>query len=64
MKNQMEIKPGDIVTLKSGGPKMTVEAFYKPDTTKFDCAWFKGAEKISGTFSVVALVKASVKKIT
>lgn len=27
MKNQMNINIGDIVSLKSGGPKMTAEAF-------------------------------------
>jgi uncharacterized protein YodC (DUF2158 family) len=41
MKNQpfMEIRVGDIVVLKSGGPKMTVE---KVGNGVFVCKWFDG----------------------
>ena len=47
----MEIKKGDIVQLKSGGPQMTVEGFkWNPFAGKYDtdevlCSWFKGDEK-------------------
>jgi len=43
---------GDVVVLKSGGPKMTVsmtgdDSFQRPTVW---CDWFEGNKKISGTF--------------
>jgi len=39
-----EIKVGDVVRLKSGGPEMTVDAVKVSDTSKandaFGCVWF------------------------
>ena len=35
-------EPGNIVKLKSGGPKMTVEKYHKRDVVK--CIWFDGFE--------------------
>jgi uncharacterized protein YodC (DUF2158 family) len=40
----MDFQPGDIVRLKSGGPKMTVETV---DDTGVYCAWFVG-DKVEG----------------
>ena len=56
-----EIKPGDVIQLKSGGPLMTAssvgEAHMTGDMTVW-CEWFddkKQAQK--GTFSLIAVKK-------
>jgi uncharacterized protein YodC (DUF2158 family) len=52
-------KSGDVVVLKSGGPKMTVEGpahKLRPDEPeKVKCAWFDGIEKKVAVFPVTAL---------
>jgi uncharacterized protein YodC (DUF2158 family) len=59
-----KIKKGDIVILKSGGPKMTAGDFEtnlfskKNNEDKILCIWFNGNEKMSEYFDVTALVKA------
>jgi uncharacterized protein YodC (DUF2158 family) len=35
---------GDVVRLKSGGPKMTVMWLPGPDTSGYTCAWFPSDE--------------------
>jgi len=59
-------KIGDIVQLKSGGPKMTVTGF--PDAmiaslggekNVVHTSWFAGSKKESGAFPVDALVPVS-----
>jgi uncharacterized protein YodC (DUF2158 family) len=44
----MDFKPGDIVTLKSGGPKMTIERIYPRSSSNPEvialCTWFDGAK--------------------
>lgn len=52
-----EIKPGDIVVLKSGGPSMTVESVATQTDLikKAKCTWFTGETKSSDTIAVVAL---------
>lgn len=54
------MKPGAIVTLKSGGPVMTVEretiisrAQSAPKAVV--CSWFDGTRKMKETFSVATL---------
>lgn len=56
-----EFKVGDIVRLKSGGPRMTVETVGE-DMAKqsfVSCAWFnttpQGSEKLTETFPPEAL---------
>lgn len=65
---------GDVVQLKSGGPKMTVNCvFGAPETPKpmelgfrqngcqpgdASCVWFDGPEKKHGFFQAVTLVAA------
>lgn len=56
------LKAGDVVMLKSGGPKMTVETISKfssasTGTDKAKCSWFDGATRFEGTFESVALEK-------
>lgn len=50
----MSFKVGDIVQLKSGGPKMTVT---DPDAygDKIDTTWFAGAKKETGRFPPEAI---------
>jgi uncharacterized protein YodC (DUF2158 family) len=43
-----EFKPGDLVQLKSGGPKMTVQT---EDRGVVKCQWFAGTKLESGLFS-------------
>jgi uncharacterized protein YodC (DUF2158 family) len=51
-------KPGDIVQLKSGGPKMTVKKRedYPLDGEYYSCQWFAGSKLSSGSFDVESLV--------
>ncbi len=56
------MKPGDIVTLKSGGPKMTVEEIREipgdqPRPIYVDCTWFSGDSPLSKTFKKDALTE-------
>ena len=54
-----EIKPGDIVVLQSGGPKMTVTEV-KPinNVVKAWCSWFvTGDKEEKGVFPVASLKK-------
>ncbi len=46
-------KVGDIVQLKSGGPKMTVSEIYKDGT--YGCSWFVGTDLKEASFSANAL---------
>lgn len=49
---------GDIVVLKSGGPKMTVEGYAKNDPSKLLCTWFdNNNERVSQQFREVTLKK-------
>lgn len=55
-----EIKVGDVVTLKSGGPSMTVttvEDYY--GTLSAWCVWFDAKKQCNGTFNVQALRQAT-----
>jgi uncharacterized protein YodC (DUF2158 family) len=55
----MTFQIGDVVQLKSGGPKMTVEDVGQnaigADTVW--CSWFDGNKKVQGTFAPQALQK-------
>jgi uncharacterized protein YodC (DUF2158 family) len=54
-------KPGDIVQLKSGGPKMTVEAHddrlavLLQEVEQVQCRWFAGSKLQSGMFDASSL---------
>lgn len=49
-----KFKPGDIVQLKSGGPKMVVES-WSDFSKNYDCSWFAGSKHNSQTFKEEAL---------
>ncbi len=59
MSEQTELKPGDVVMLKSGGPEMTIDTI---DT--FDmhgpgalCQWFDGKDLKTHVFSFHVLAR-------
>lgn len=49
-------KIGDIVLLKSGGPKMTVTYIPIGEREVVHTSWFAGSKKETGSFPVDALV--------
>lgn len=55
MAEQKTLKVGDIVQLKSGGPKMTVKDPMAIDGQVY-CQWFAGNKLNSGYFSRGSLV--------
>lgn len=58
MSGQEPYSEGDIVRLKSGGPKMTVMKVRGPFTDGeflVDCKWFSGAKVQEGSFQPSAL---------
>jgi len=58
------IKPGDIVWLKSGSTSMTVRSLLKNDRF-VSCDWFDGNKLLTGTFSIDQLTnKRPVATIT
>lgn len=52
--SQTELKPGDVVALKSGGPKMTLEEPVEQDN--FWCVWFCGDEYNREIFVAAGLI--------
>lgn len=52
-----ELKPGDVVELNSGGPKMTIETIGGREMLKAHCQWFEGMEVMSGVFPLSSLGK-------
>ena len=50
------IKPGDVVQLKSGGPKMTVTQINQETVW---CKWFDGEDVKTGHFPVFSLKPTS-----
>ena len=70
-KNKYKI--GDVVMLKSGGPKMTVSSVPRdPDpnvlsdrgSSWYSCSWFKGGSLEHGTFSEDLLIEPEPGKQT
>lgn len=49
-------KIGDIVQLKSGGPKMTVTHHTALDPEVVHAMWFAGSKREAGAFPIKALV--------
>lgn len=59
----MEIQQGDVVVLKSGGPKMTVAS---ADAKSCLCQWFQGDNLREGSFpsSALTAVKEAKRQTT
>lgn len=52
------LKPGDVVELISGSPKMTV-SYFENDGTNAVCGWFDGIKPKVRTFAVIMLKRVS-----
>lgn len=53
-----KFKPGDLVQLKAGGPKMVVELVstgYGTTSTSYYCTWFSGAKHNHQNFQEEAI---------
>jgi uncharacterized protein YodC (DUF2158 family) len=61
LRTMEEIKLGDTVQLKSGGPVMTVGA-QAAGTSGYSCLWFHGNELKHGVFRLEQLKKAEPDK--
>jgi uncharacterized protein YodC (DUF2158 family) len=59
-----DFKIGDVVQLKSGGPKMTIEGIGKPalggSKEQARCVWFEGTKRQHGAFELSSLSKSTV----
>ena len=57
-----EFEAGDVVQLKSGGPKMTVNTIGKlgmgSTRDEAKCVWFEGAKRMEALFELPMLMKA------
>jgi uncharacterized protein YodC (DUF2158 family) len=56
-----EIKVGDVVVLKSGGPDMTVNSIGKKQYEDYDsawCSWFDGKKATNNVFPLTSLKKS------
>jgi uncharacterized protein YodC (DUF2158 family) len=47
--------PGDIVVLKSGGPRMTLDHRNAGSDETYYCKWFAGKKQEGGNFGVASL---------
>jgi uncharacterized protein YodC (DUF2158 family) len=60
-----EFNEGDVVQLKSGGPKMTIYKVEEWDgKMRAHCDWFEGTQKQSGSFyfAVLKLVEEPARR--
>jgi len=55
---QHELKPGDLVALKSGGPVMTLAGKDEGDETGVRCFWFVGGDHRVAVFPEATLEPA------
>ena len=53
-----ELKKGDLVELKSGGPEMTINQINDASVT---CVWFDGTNRQEAVFDVAALERVADK---
>lgn len=66
MSSKAKYAAGDIVTLKSGGPDMTVKEVISPSQygeklLSYKCQWFAGKKLDSGIFPEVSLMTPTPK---
>lgn len=57
--SEHEFKVGDVVQLKSGGPKMTIMQVY--DEEMCQCTWFDGPSQLKGNQVLAALKMADTE---
>ena len=54
--SERQFKEGDVVMLKSGGPRMTVDGY--DDLGMVICTWFEGKKRNQTSFTEGTLAKA------
>ena len=53
-----QIRPGDLVRLKSGGPLMTVDSLFEDwEAVTAECFWFEGTTIKRNRFKITSLIK-------
>lgn len=52
-----EVEAGDVVTLRSGGPRMTVGTAHREQGLAV-CHWMDGAQQFQGEFPLIVLVRS------
>lgn len=52
----LQHQQGDVVQLKSGGPKMTIDSLFEDGMAR--CQWFAGSKLEIGVFPIISLVAA------
>lgn len=57
-----KVKPGDLVFLNSGGPKMTVESLHKSTSGTFAvCSWFGESDQVNkSSFPLAAITSVAI----
>lgn len=61
--SEQKFRRGDLVTLRSGGPVMTVDreaalSWLGSAPTEIICVWFDGSKKVQESFSIKSLKPA------
>ena len=51
----VEYEVGKVVVLKSGGPKMVIEGWWKKEEKLVNCVWLEGSAKQSALFKLELL---------
>jgi uncharacterized protein YodC (DUF2158 family) len=63
---EAEFSVGDVVQLKSGGPKMTIDTIGKfgmgSTRDQAKCVWFEGTKRLEGLFELQTLTKPTAPK--
>lgn len=62
MSKQAAFQIGDLVSIKSGGPVMTVKEIYGSDKNIFECQWFAGKKLEVGRFPDASLLRVEAAK--
>lgn len=58
-----DLKVGDVVRLKSGGPKMTVSSTMPTVSATITCIWFVGNGEVWGNIQTGYFEPASLRKV-
>lgn len=59
MASDQDLKPGDVVQLKSGSPLMTVASVRDDDVV---CSWFEKSKNKKDVFKTIQLIKPGPRR--